>query len=55
MTEIPTQFRSSLGGRLDLPDGWTFSSHIVKQDFEMVADGEAVVLTDNLQNTYQRR
>ena len=46
---------SSLGGRLDLPDGWTFSSHIVKQDFEMVADGEAVVLTDNLQNTYQRR
>ena len=46
---------SSLGERLDLPPGWSFSSRVLDENLELVADGEAVVVQDNLTNTYQRR
>lgn len=46
----------ALGGRLQLPEGWTFRARVLDEDLEVVAteaDG-AVVVQDDLQNTYQR-
>jgi hypothetical protein len=45
---------ASLGDRLDLPDGWTFTSRVLTEDLEVEdQDGIATVVTDDLQNTYQ--
>ena len=46
---------SSLGMRLDLPTGWSFSSRLLDENLELTAGGEAIVVQDNLRNTYQRR
>ena len=46
---------SGLGSRLTLPQGWTFSTRVLEADYELVADGKAVVIQDDLANTYQRR
>jgi hypothetical protein len=46
---------ASLGERLELPDGWSFEAHVLEEDLDLVADGEAVVIQDELENTYQRR
>ncbi|MEM1256614.1 MAG: hypothetical protein AAGI69_29615 [Cyanobacteria bacterium P01_H01_bin.21] len=46
---------STLGARLELSQGWSFSSRILGENLELVADGEAVVVVDDLSNTYQRR
>ena len=45
----------NLATRLTLPDGWTFSSRILEADYELVSDGVAFVIQDDLANTYQRR
>ena len=45
---------SNLGERLEPPEGWTFSTRILEEDYYLVSDGEAVVIHDNLANTYQR-
>ena len=43
-----------LGGRLDLPPGWTFTVRILEQGFQLeTVEGIAEVITDNLNNTYQ--
>jgi len=45
---------SSLRNRLDLPDGWTFTSRVLSEDFKVEdQNGIATVVTDNLRNTYQ--
>ena len=45
-----------LGERLALPDGWAFSTRALEQDLEVSAtNGVAVVVQDELENTYQRR
>jgi hypothetical protein len=44
----------SLGSRLALPPGWTYQAHRRITDLVAVADGEAIVLQDDLKNTYQR-
>ncbi len=47
---------AGLGTRLQLPDGWTFAARVL--DGELVVediDGEAVVIQDELQNSYQLR
>jgi len=46
---------STLGNRLNLPQGWRFSAFTLDAPLELVADGEAVVVVDELRNTYQKR
>ena len=45
---------ASLGDRLDLPDGWSFTSRVLGEAL-LVEDlyGIATVVTDDLRNTYQ--
>jgi len=45
---------SGLGSRLTLPEGWTFEANRRFTDLALTADGEAVVIQDELKNTYQR-
>jgi hypothetical protein len=43
-----------LGGRLKLPAGWTFSSRVLDAELSVRdVDGVAVVVQDDLENTYQ--
>ena len=43
----------NLGNRLDLTEGWRFQTSILAEDEYLSADGVAVVVTDELNNTYQ--
>ena len=45
---------SGLGSRLALPEGWRYQVNRQITDLVLVADGEAVVIQDELENTYQR-
>lgn len=48
--DLPT-----LGDRLELPEGWSYRARTLDQRLEVAStDGVAVVLQDELQNTYQR-
>jgi hypothetical protein len=42
-----------LGKRLELPPGWRYRSRKLKKPLVLTADGEATILQDDLQNTYQ--
>lgn len=44
-----------LGSKLALPEGWTFSSRVLTERFDLVANGLAYVVNDDLYNSYQRR
>lgn len=44
-----------LGKRLTLPEGWRYSTRILDADYRLEAKGVAIVVRDELQNTYQRR
>ena len=45
----------SLGARLQLPAGWTYRARVLSETLEVNSTGgEAIVLQDELQNTYQR-
>jgi hypothetical protein len=46
---------ASLGTKLSLPDGWTYSTRTLEEDFDLVTTGLAYVINDNLYNSYQRR
>lgn len=43
-----------LGQRLELPRGWTYATVVPPTDLKLGADGIAVVVQDDLGNTYQR-
>ncbi|MDE1569995.1 hypothetical protein [Aquabacter sediminis] len=43
-----------LGKRLELPKGWTYATVVLTADLALGADGVAVVVQDDLGNTYQR-
>lgn len=44
-----------LGSRLDLPEGWEYEVRTLDAPLAVrSSDGEAVVIQDELQNTYQR-
>ena len=47
---------AGLGGRLDLPTGWGFQTRTLDEPLDVLSDDEgvAVVVQDELQNTYQR-
>jgi hypothetical protein len=44
---------ATLGQRLKLPEGWRYRVRTLKQDLEMKTAGEATIVQDELQNTYQ--
>ena len=46
---------ATLGAKLKLPDGWTYSTRVLDADLELTANGEAYLIQDDLQNSYQRR
>lgn len=45
---------AALGDRLELPAGWSFAVEVPDADIVVSAGGEAVVVQDELENTYQR-
>lgn len=44
---------ASLAGRLQLPAGWTFREAILSEPLLLSVQGQATIIRDNLQNTYQ--
>jgi len=46
---------ASLGSRLSLPEGWTYSTRTLDEDYELVTSGLAYVINDDFYNSYQRR
>ncbi|MEM9563643.1 MAG: hypothetical protein AAGA93_13540, partial [Actinomycetota bacterium] len=48
--DLPT-----LGDRLEMPEGWSFSTRVAEEDFVVaLAPGGALVVNDELGNSYQR-
>lgn len=48
---------ADLGGRLALPEGWSFSTRVLDEEFRLTTeatDGVAYVINDDLLNSYQR-
>jgi hypothetical protein len=45
---------AALGTRLELPPGWTYEARRLDEDLRLTTDNDAVVLQDELQNSYQR-
>jgi len=46
---------ASLGSKLSLPEGWTYATRTLTEDYELVTEGLAYVINDDLYNSYQRR
>jgi hypothetical protein len=44
----------SLGARLKLPKGWRYETLVPETDLVLGANGEAIIVQDNLDDTYQR-
>jgi hypothetical protein len=44
---------ANLGSRLKLPRGWTFRTRVLSSPLDVMATGEARVVQDELENTYQ--
>ena len=44
----------TLGSRLSLPDGWTFTTRRLRKRLVLKANGTATIVQDDLKNTYQR-
>lgn len=44
----------TLGDRLLLPEGWSYNARVVTEDTFLRADGLALVINDNLGNSYQK-
>lgn len=50
MADLP-----GLGSRLKLPAGWRYATRILDREMRLTATGEAFLVQDDLQNSYQRR
>jgi hypothetical protein len=50
LDELPTMV-----SRLDLPRGWTYRARTLDTDLVLTAHDEAIVIQDDLNNTYHRR
>lgn len=46
---------ADLGSRLDLPEGWSYQAVTLTEQYNLVADGIAYVVNDELLNSYQRQ
>ncbi|MEL6538369.1 MAG: hypothetical protein AAFQ98_23310, partial [Bacteroidota bacterium] len=44
----------NLGTKLSLPEGWRFETEILQEDFELKTEGQAFVIIDDFENTYQK-
>jgi haloalkane dehalogenase len=51
LTEAELPF---LGARLQLPDGWRYRVRRLEEEWTLAVDGEARVIQDELENSYQR-
>ncbi|MEM9833217.1 MAG: haloalkane dehalogenase [Bacteroidota bacterium] len=45
---------ASLGSTLNLPEGWSFQTEVLQENFQLVTDGLAFVVNDDLDNAYQK-
>ncbi len=45
---------ADLGSNLNLPDGWSFETEVLSTTLQVVADGIAYVVQDDLENSYQK-
>ena len=45
---------ASLGTSLNLPSGWTYQTEVLDADLVLVVDGIALIIQDDLQNSYQK-
>ena len=45
----------TLAQQLQLPKGWSYRARLLTEDLNLIANGTAYVLQDNLMNSYQRR
>ena len=45
---------SSLGSILNLPTGWSFVTEMLQDELRLNSNGEAIVIQDELQNSYQK-
>jgi haloalkane dehalogenase len=43
-----------LGSRLQLPEGWRYRARRIEEEWALEVDGEARVVQDELENSYQR-
>ena len=43
----------SLDERLELPEGWSFSTRVLTEPLQLTANDIARVVTDDFSNTYQ--
>ena len=41
--------------RLKLPRGWSYAARVLDAEMQLTAKGEAFLIQDELQNSYQRR
>ncbi len=46
---------AGLGERLKLPRGWSYAARVLDTEMQLTASGEAYLIQDELQNSYQRR
>ncbi len=46
---------AGLGERLKLPRGWSYGSRVLEEELRLTASGQAHLIQDELQNSYQRR
>ena len=46
---------AGLGERLKLPRGWSYATRVLDAEMQLTAKGEAFLIQDELQNSYQRR
>jgi hypothetical protein len=46
---------AALGSRLTLPGGWRYTTRVLDAEMRLTASGEAFLIQDELQNSYQRR
>jgi hypothetical protein len=46
---------STLEQQLQLPKGWSYRTRLLTEDLNLVANGAAYVIQDNLMNSYQRQ
>ena len=53
--ELTIDQLASLGDVLRLPHGWSYSTRTLTEDYELVTNGLAYVINDNLYNSYQCR
>ncbi|MEL6650967.1 MAG: hypothetical protein AAFP02_06055 [Bacteroidota bacterium] len=45
----------NLGQVLDLPSGWRFESEVLEEELSLTSLGDAMVIQDELENSYQKR